>query len=176
MTKHANCDVSIMFAKIVRVAVVVLVPALADPRQAAASSQKASHLVAPWAPMQRIQALVRLGAMHVLPSVKNALITLVHAMITSATEPKVHVRRVLPVIARKVTAHPSKTVALVLREIAHKVIVRLTRTVARAHREIARKATAHIKIAARVRPVRPMPTRLNSAAGMCLMVSIQAHA
>jgi len=165
-----------MFAKIVRVAVVALVPAPADPRQAAASSQKASHLVAPWAPMQRIQALVRHVAMHVLPSVKNARITLVHAMIISATAPKVHVRRVQPVIARKATAHLSKTVALVLREIVLKVIVRLTRTVVHARREIVRKATAHIKIAVHARHVRPTPIRPNSAVGMYQMVLIPAHA
>ena len=176
MTKHANCVVSIMFAKIVRVAVVALVPALADPRPAAASSQKASHSVVRWVPMQRIQALVRHVAMHVLPSVKNARITLAHAMTISATAPKVPAHHVLPEIVHKATAHRFKIVVHVLREIAHKVIVRLTRTVARVHREIVRKATAHIKIAARVHRARPTPTRPNFAAGMCPMVLIQAHA
>lgn len=175
MTKHASCVVSIMSAKTVRAAVAALAPALADPRPAAASSQKASHLVVRWVPTQRIQALVRHVAIHVLHSVKNARITLAHAMIISATAPKVHVRRVLPEIVHKATAHHFKIVVPVRREIARKVIVRLTRTVARVHREIVRKATVRIKIAARVHRARPTPTRPNFAAGTCPMVSIPAH-
>jgi len=93
MTKHANCVVSIMFAKIVRVAAVAPVPALADPRPAAVSSQKVNPLVARWEPMQRIRALAHHVAMHARPSVKNVPTTQAHATTVSATAPKLLVRR-----------------------------------------------------------------------------------
>ena len=175
MTRHANCVVSIMFAKIARVAVVALVPGLADPRPAVVSSRKVNRLAAPWVLMPHIPALV-LRVAHVLPLVAiNVHTTQVRAMIISATAPKVHARRVLQAIVRKVIAHHFKIVVRVRREIAHKVIARRIKTAVLALKVIVHKATVLTKTVAHAHHVRPMLTRLNSVAGMYPMASIQAH-
>jgi hypothetical protein len=176
MTKHANCVVSIMFAKIVRVAAVAPVPALADPRPAAVSSQKVNPLVARWEPMQRIQELAHHVAMHARPSVKNVPTTQAHATTISATAPKLLVRRVLQAIAHKVIVHHFKIVARVHKVIARRVTVLRIKIVVRARREIVHKVIVqHSKIAAPARRAARIAIRPNSAAGMCPMVSTLAH-
>jgi hypothetical protein len=176
MTKHANCVVLIMFAKIARVAAVALELALADPRPAVVSSLKANRSAVRWEPMQRILALVRRVAMRALPLVKNALTTLAHAMTILATAPKVLVRRVLPEIVRKVIVRHFKIVVRVRKATAHKVIVRPIKIVvpalkATVHRVIVRLT----KTVARVHRVARIAIQPNSVAGMCPMVSIPAH-
>ena len=182
MMKHANCVVSIMFARIVRVAAVaVLVPVLAVQNRVV-SSRKENRSVARWEPTQRIRVLV----LRVAPAqhlARNVHTTPVLATIISATVLKVpmaivvRVRPAHKVIVRKATVLRIKTVARALQEIARKVIVRRIRTVALAHKVIVHREIVRLtKIVAHVHHVRPMPTRPNSVAGTCPMVSIQAHA
>ena len=174
--KHANCVVSTMFAKTVRVApVAVLVLVLAVQKRAAVSSQKANPSVARWVPMQRIRVPV-LRVLAALPLARSVRTTPVRVTIISATAPKRLVHHVLPEIVHKVIVRHFKIVVRARRVIAHKVIVRLTRIVVRDLKAIVHKVTAlRIRTVARVHHARQMPTQPNSAAGMCPMVSIPAH-
>ena len=167
MMKHANCVVSIMFAKIVRVApAVVPAPVLAVQKQAAVSSQKESHLVARWVPTQHIQVRGHRVAMRALLLVKSVLTMLDHAMIISAIVPRRLVRRVPQEIAHQEIVRRIKTVGPVRR-----VIVRHTKIVARALKASVHRANVlRIKIVARGHPAHRTPIQRSSVAGTCPMV------
>ena len=177
MMKPANCVVSITCAKIAHGVVAVLARVLADRNQAASSRGQAANLsVARWVLMPHIRVLVRRVAMLGQPLVKNARITLAHAMIILVIVLKAHVLRVPPVIAHKLSVRLTKIAAHVRKAALHKVSVLLTKIAVHALKAALHKASVRpIKTVVRAHHARLTAIRPNSVAGMCPMVSIPAH-
>ena len=178
MTKPANCVVSITCVKIAHGVVAVLARVLADRNQVASSRGQAANLsVARWVPMPHIRVLVRRAAMPDPPSVKNARITLAHAMIILVIVLKARGLHVPPVIAHKLSVHPFKIAAHVRKAALHKVSALLTKIAPHVRRAALHKASVRpIKTVVRAHHARLTAIRPNSVAGMCPMVSILAHA
>jgi len=167
--KRANYVVLTTYGKIVLVAAAALVPVPAD-RSQAASSPKANHSAARWAPMRHILAHARREAMRALRLARKGLTTPVLVTILGIV-PKALAHHVLQEIAHKAIVRPIKTVVRVRKVIALRVIARHFKIVARVLRVI----VLRIRIVARAHLAHRMPTLPNSVAGMCPMVSIQAH-